>query len=67
MPEYEEVSFKKEGHFYRFRWTPGDENRVFEKLYGLADDPEFNMNSIDVAIIAGVVNLRAREREITGE
>ena len=67
MLEYEEVSLKKGGELYRIRWKAGEENMAFEEIFRLVNDPELNLDGIDAAIMAKVINQRAKDRENTNE
>lgn len=67
MPEYQEISLRKGEEFYRIRWAPGREEMAFEELSRLVNNPEVNFDGIDAAIMARIINERAKMRENANE
>ncbi|MBI2498913.1 hypothetical protein HYV88_01585 [Candidatus Woesearchaeota archaeon] len=67
MPEYEEVSLIKGGHLYIIRFRPLEENRAFEELLRLVDDPDHNFDGLDAKVMLEKINERAKNRENANE
>ena len=47
-----EVDFQKDGQRYTFRFAPGQERAVFEALVALAEDPAYNLDWFDAAMLS---------------
>ena len=57
-----QVVLVKRGQRYVFRYMPGDESKLFEDLMEMADDPIFDLDWFDAAVLSHQVGQRISQQ-----